>query len=73
MYGKGRAVDSAFIERSWRSVKYEKLYLDPPKDGVGLYLLLVGYFNYYNTRRRYKGIDKQIPEKVYYNLTGQAA
>ena len=43
MDGKGRAIDNAFIERSWGSAKYEKLYLDPPKDGVGLYLLLVGY------------------------------
>ncbi len=34
MDGKGRATDNAFIERLWRSVKYEKVYLNPPKDGV---------------------------------------
>ena len=37
MDGKGRAIDNAFIERLWRSVKYEKIYLNPPTDGVNLY------------------------------------
>ena len=39
MDGKGRAIDNAFIERLWRSVNYEKLYLNPPADGVNLYLI----------------------------------
>lgn len=73
MDGKGRAIDNAFIERLWRSVKYEKLYLNPPKDGTNLYLLLVEYFSYYNTIRRHTGIDKQIPEQIYFNLGKQAA
>lgn len=65
MDGKGRAIDNAFIERLWRSVKYEKLYLNPPKDGTILYLSLVEYFNYYNRERRHSGIDDQIPVELY--------
>ncbi|MDO6516527.1 hypothetical protein [Zobellia uliginosa] len=44
MDGKGRATDNAFIERLWRSVKYEKIYLNPPGDGLDLFLLLAEYF-----------------------------
>lgn len=66
MDGKGRAIDNAFIERLWRSVKYEKLYLYPPNQGTDLYLSLAEYFNYYNTVRRHQGIDKQTPKSMYY-------
>ena len=73
MDGKGRAIDNAFIERLWRSVKYEKIYLYPPKDGTDLYLLLAEYFNYYNRERRHSGIDDQIPEQLYFYLKTKAA
>lgn len=73
MDGKGRAIDNAFIERLWRSVKYEKLYLNPPKDGTDLYLLLAEYFNYYNIERRHTGIDDQIPLELYFQLNKEAA
>lgn len=65
MDGKGRAIDNAFIERLWRSVKYEKLYLQPPVDGVDLYQLVLEYFQYDNYVRRHQGIDDQIPNKLY--------
>jgi len=67
MDGKGRAIDNAFIERLWRTVKYEKLYLCPPKDGTDLYFSLAEYFSYYNTERRHTGIEDQIPEMLYYS------
>lgn len=74
MDGKGRAIDNAFIERLWRSVKYEKLYLNPPNDGISLYLSLAEYFNYYNMVRRHSGIDNQIPVELYQNkLTNNLA
>ena len=63
MDGKGRAIDNAFIERLWRSVKYEKLYLYPPQDGIELYQSLAEYFSYYNHERRYSGINHQIPDQ----------
>ena len=65
MDGKGRATDNAFIERLWRSVKYEKLYLNPPKDGSDLYDQLMDYFDYYNHRRRHSGIDDCRPAELF--------
>ena len=43
MDGKGRATDNAFIERLRRSVKYEKIYIHPPKDGIDLFRKLEDY------------------------------
>jgi len=65
MDGKGRAIDNVFIERLWRSVKYESVYLNPPDSGIDLYRQLNKYFDYYNNERRHQGIDNQIPFKRY--------
>ena len=65
MNRKGRATDNAFIERLWRSVKVEKIYLNLPKDGLDLYLLLAEYFSYYNNHRRHQSLDNEIPNEVY--------
>lgn len=65
MDGRGRAIDNVFIERLWRSVKYESIYLNPPESGIDLYEQLKKYFDYYNNRRRHQGIDNQIPFKRY--------
>jgi putative transposase len=65
MDGKGRAIDNAFIERLWRSVKYEKIYLNPPKDGTDLYLKVAEYMQYYNHERRHEGIGDEIPSSLY--------
>lgn len=67
MDGKGRATDNAFIERLWRNIKYEKLYLNPPKDGLDLYLLVQEYFSYYNHERRHQSLNYQIPANLYEN------
>ena len=67
MDGKGRATDNAFIERLWRNVKYEKLYLNPPDDGMKLYTLLNEYFNYYNYERRHQSINYEKPVNRYQN------
>lgn len=66
MDGKGRATDNAFIERLWRSVKYEKVHLYKPQDGLELHLLLAEYFDYYNYERRHSSIDNQRPADLYY-------
>jgi putative transposase len=65
MDGKGRAIDNVFIERLWRSVKYESIYLNPPNSGIDLYKQCEWYFNYYNNERRHQGIDNQIPFERY--------
>jgi putative transposase len=67
MDGKGRATDNAFIERLWRNVKYEKLYLNPPETGTDLYIQLLEYFNYYNHKRRHQSLDYNKPSDIYLN------
>lgn len=73
MDGKGRATDNAFIERLWRSVKYEKIYLNPPTDGVDLYNKLSEYFDYYNNHRRHSSIDNKRPNDLYNQRLKEAA
>ncbi len=68
MDGKGRATDNAFIERLWRSVKYEKIYLHLPQDGQELYDMLKDYMSYYNTERRHSSINDQRPSDIYHGL-----
>lgn len=68
MDGKGRAIDNVFIERFWRDIKYEKLYLNPPTDGTDLYLKVAEYMNYYNYQRRHGGIDDLRPSDMYHQL-----
>jgi putative transposase len=65
MDGKGRATDNAFIERLWRNIKYEKIYLNPPKDGLDLYLMVNEYFNYYNYERRHQSLNYEKPASWY--------
>ena len=65
MDGKGRATDNAFIERFWRSIKYEKIYLNPPEDGLDLYAKVAEYITYYNTERRHSSIGNMIPSQMY--------
>jgi len=65
MDGKGRAIDNVFIERFWRTIKYEKIYLNPPQDGFDLYTKVAAYMNYYNQQRRHSSLGNQIPAEVY--------
>jgi len=65
MDGKGRAIDNIFIERLWRSVKYDHVYLWPANDGSELFKGLQGYFKHYNYELRHQGIDRQIPAHLY--------
>ena len=67
MDGKGRAIDNAFIEGLWRSIKVEKIYLNPLKDGLDFYMLMTDYFHYYNNHRRHQFIDDQVPSEYYQN------
>jgi len=73
MDGKGRATDNAFIERLWRSVKYEKIYIDPPKDGLDLYEKVDEYMYYYNNERRHSKIGDIKPRQRYLVSSKKAA
>jgi len=65
MDGKGRAIDNIFIERLWRSVKYEHVYLYPASDGLECYSGLKEYFEYYNNTRRHQSLNDETPLTVY--------
>jgi len=65
MDGKGRAIDNIFIERLWRSVKYEEVYLHPPQDGLDLYERLRCYFRFYNHERLHQSLDYRTPASFY--------
>jgi putative transposase len=65
MDGRGRALDNAFIERLWWSVKYEKIYPGSYADGHHLHGELESYFNYYNRERKHSALDKRTPADVF--------
>jgi putative transposase len=66
MDGKGRAIDNVFVERLWRSVKYDYVYLHPANDGLELYEGLKEYFHHYNYELSHQGIGRQIPATLYF-------
>ncbi len=65
MDGKGTATDNAFIERLWRSIKYERLYLHEYETGKQLYDMVDDYLAYYNTARRHSSIGDDYPAVWY--------
>ena len=65
MDGRGRALDNVFIERLWRTVKYEEVYL---KDYTSVWECetgLTSYFTFYNTQRRHSSLARRTPTEVY--------
>ena len=65
MDGKGRAIDNIFIERLWRSLKYECIYLNVFEDGVQLYEGIKNYFQFYNNERSHQSLNYQTPASRY--------
>ncbi len=65
MDGKGRAIDNIFIERIWKSVKYECIYLHAFEDGLQLYKGLKNYFYFYNNERIHQSLDYKTPALFY--------
>jgi putative transposase len=66
MDGKGRWMDNVFIERLWRSVKYEHVYLHS-YDSIGeLRAGLKAYFTFFNEDRTHQALARQTPDEVYY-------
>ena len=73
MDGKGRAIDNVFIERLWRSLKYEHVYLNPAEDGLDCFRGLKQYFKFYNHERRHSSIDDEVPGMYYQQAKKVAA
>jgi putative transposase len=65
MDGKGRALDNIFVERLWRSVKYEEVYLKNYENVPDAYCGLEQYFTFYNTERLHQALDYKRPIEVY--------
>jgi len=65
MDGKGRCLDNVFVERLWRSVKYEYVYLHSFKDGKELWHGLNAYFHFYNEKRPHQSLDYKTPIAVW--------
>lgn len=67
MDGKGCWRDNAFVERFWKSIKYEEVYLhgydsvSEARAGIGRYI------EFYNTRRPHQSLDGATPESIYFN------
>lgn len=73
MDGKGRCIDNVFVERVWRSLKYEEVFLhayddlDEARAGIGR------YFNFYNLERQHQALGYQTPDAFYRGATHRAA
>lgn len=65
MDGRGRALDNIFIERLWRTVKYEHVYLQDIQTVQEAWLGLRGYFGFYNHQRLHQSLDYRTPAQVY--------
>lgn len=65
MDGRGRALDNAFIERLWRTVKYEDIYLKDYGTADELYEGLARYFDFYQNERLHQSLAYQTPATVY--------
>jgi putative transposase len=65
MDGKGRALDNVFVERLWRSVKYEEVYIKNYENVLDAYCNLEKYFAYYNTERLHQALGYKRPIEFY--------
>jgi putative transposase len=76
MDGKGRWIDNVFVERLWRSVKYESIYLHAYETPREVRVALVRYFEFYNATRPHQSLGYRTPDEIYFGtqeLTGAAA
>ncbi len=73
MDGRGRALDNIFVERLWRSVKYEEVYLKQHDSVQRLLLGLTDYFVFYNEERPHQSLGYETPSVVYQTATGGGA
>ena len=66
MDGRGRALDNIFIERFWRSLKYEEVYLHDYETVQEAKTGIKSYFDYYNNERQHQSLDYKTPAEVYF-------
>ena len=64
---------NVFVERLWRSVKYEEIYLKAYDSVAEARNSLAGYFSFYNSRRPHSSLDRQTPDQAYFTPLPQIA
>jgi putative transposase len=70
MDGKGRALDNVFVERLWRTVKYEEVFLKDYQTVQEAWCGLDAFFRFYNSERFHQSLDYRTPESVYNGRVG---
>ena len=73
MHGRGRALDNIFVERLWRSVKHEDVYLKGYALMSELLIGLTEYFVYYNQERPHQSLNYSTPDNIYQSAIGGGA
>jgi putative transposase len=73
MDGRGAWRDNVFVERLWRSVKYEEIYLKAYDTVAEARNSLAAYFGFYNSRRPHSSLDRQTPDQAYFTPLPQIA
>lgn len=68
MDGKGRALDNIYVERLWRSLKYEEVYLKSYEDALEADEALSQYLIFFNDERRHQALENATPKEVFYGL-----
>jgi putative transposase len=66
MDGKGRWIDNVIIERFFRSLKYEEIYINPCDSVTELRSRINNYINFYNTQRLHQSLDYNTPSDIYH-------
>lgn len=66
MDGKGRCLDNVYIERFWRSLKYEDLYVNPPQTVTEARQTIAQYIAFYNQERPHQSLQYQVPADLYF-------
>ena len=69
MDGRGRYLDNIFIERLWRSLKQEAIYLHELQDGFQAEQVIRDWISFYNTERPHTALEKRTPDEAYFNLS----
>jgi len=67
MDGRGRFLDNIFVERLWRTVKYEEIYLKDYATVPAAYDGIGAYFGFYNTERPHQSLDYRTPYEVHFD------
>lgn len=70
MDGKGRALDNIYVERLWRTLKYEEIYLNSYAGLTELRTAIARYFHFYNTERIHQSLEYRTPEEIYAGAFG---